>query len=88
MPTNYIRDLGPAKWASAVILRSSNVQSPNVRFGWWSQWVDATLYLRRKRRSGWAMGRRYLRGFRTVAKEQLWSRWRRAFPLQLSGWPA
>jgi hypothetical protein len=33
MPTNYIRDLGPAKWASAVILRSSNVQSPNVRFG-------------------------------------------------------
>ena len=26
MPTNYIRDLGPAKWASAAILRGSKAQ--------------------------------------------------------------
>ena len=45
-------------------------------FGGWSQAVDATLYLRRKRRSGWAMGRRYVRGFNAVAKEELWNRWR------------
>jgi len=27
----------------------------------------------------WVGDRRYLRGFRKVAKERLWSRWRRAF---------
>src|SRR5262249_26983452 len=45
-------------------------------FAGWSQAVDAALYLRRKRRSGRAMGRRYVRGFNAVAKEELWNRWR------------
>jgi hypothetical protein len=28
------------------------------------------------------MGRRYVRGFNAVAKEELWNRWRCAFPVQ------
>src|SRR6516225_4889533 len=45
----------------------------DVRFVRWSQAVDATLYFRRKRWNGRAMGRRYVRGFNTVAKEELWN---------------
>ena len=31
------------------------------------------------------MGRRYVRGFNAVAKEELWNRWRYAFPVKPIG---
>jgi hypothetical protein len=58
-------------WIREVYRLSHSKRAANVRFGWWSQAVDATLYFRRKRWNGRAMGRRYVRGFNTVAKEEL-----------------
>ena len=56
----------------------------NVRFGWWSQRVDATLYLRRKRWSG-AMGQGQVWGFSAAAKAELWDRWERGETLKAIG---
>ena len=51
---------------------------------WWSQGIDATLYL--GRRDGVdAMERGYVRGFDAVAKAELWERWRRGESLKAIG---
>src|SRR4029077_8244808 len=49
---------------------------PVISFGWWSQPVDATLYLRGKRWSV-AMDQGFRRGFTAAEKSELWDRWQR-----------
>src|SRR5271169_4988100 len=58
----------------------------NVRFGWWSQRIDATLYLRGKR---WSvrMEQRFRRGFTAAEKTELWDRWQRGESLKAIGRP-
>src|SRR6267154_5216957 len=51
---------------------------------WWSQPVDATLYLRGKRWSV-AMDRGFRRGFTTAEKTELWDRWQRGESLKAIG---
>src|SRR5665647_763836 len=55
-----------------------------VRYWWWSQRIDATLYLRGKR---WSvmMDQRFRRGFTAAEKTELWDRWRRGESLKAIG---
>src|SRR5216684_4380006 len=54
------------------------------RYRWWSQRVDATLYLKEKRWSV-AMGQGFRRGFTTAEKTELWDRWQRGESLKAIG---
>src|SRR6266480_2701865 len=56
----------------------------HVRFVWWSQPIDATLYLKEKRWSV-AMDQRFRRGFTAAEKTELWDRWQRGESLKAIG---
>src|SRR5450631_2605684 len=56
----------------------------DVRCGWWSQRVDATLYLKGKRWSV-SMDQGFRRGFTTAEKTELWDRWQRGESLKAIG---
>ena len=56
----------------------------SVRCYWWSQLIDATLYLRGKRWSV-TMDRRFRRGFTAAEKTELWDRWQRGESLKAIG---
>src|SRR6202049_1504038 len=51
---------------------------------WWSQPVDATLYLRGKRWSV-TMDQRFRRGCTAAEKTELWDRWQRGESLKAIG---
>src|SRR5258708_36961522 len=51
---------------------------------WWSQPVDATLYLKGEMECG-LMGRRFHRGFTAAEKTELWDRWKRGESLKAIG---
>src|SRR6476620_5911867 len=53
-------------------------------FGWWSQPVDATLYLKGEVEC-MVMGRRFHRGFTAAEKTELWDRWKRGESLKAIG---
>src|SRR5258705_1429245 len=53
-------------------------------FGWWSQPVDATLYLKGEMECA-LMGRRFRRGFTAAEKTELWDRWKRGESLKAIG---
>src|ERR1700732_3411842 len=55
-----------------------------VRDGWWSQPVDATLYLKEKRWSV-TMDQGFRRGFTAAEKTELWDRWQRGESLKAIG---
>jgi tartrate dehydratase beta subunit/fumarate hydratase class I family protein len=59
-------------------------KSTFVRFGRWSQPIDATLYLRGKRWS-MTMGQRFRRGFTAAEKTELWERWQHGESLKAIG---
>src|SRR4026207_2187256 len=59
-------------------------KKPSVRFRWWSQPVDATLYLRAKRWSV-TMDQSFRRGFTAAEKTELWDRWKRGESLKAIG---
>src|SRR3981081_1510500 len=51
---------------------------------WWSQPVDATLYLKGEV-EGVVMDQRYHRGFTAAEKTELWDRWQRGESLKAIG---
>src|SRR5258707_12371433 len=51
---------------------------------WWSQSVDATLYLKGEMECA-LMGRRFHRGFTATEKTELWDRWKRGESLKAIG---
>src|SRR5258705_10546885 len=53
-------------------------------FGWWSQPVDATLYLKGEMECA-LMDRRFHRGFTAAEKTELWDRWKRGESLKAIG---
>ena len=74
--------------ATAVTVKTKKfmlqVWAVNVRFGWWSQPVDATLYLRAERWSV-TMDQGFRRGFTAAEKTELWDRWQRGESLKAIG---
>src|SRR6202166_1385817 len=51
---------------------------------WWSQPVDATLYLKGEMECA-LMGQRFHRGFTAAEKTELWDRWKRGESLKAIG---
>src|SRR6476619_871139 len=78
----------PASWCRRYCLVGRDevmrARTCDVRFAWWPQPVDATLYLRGKRWSV-AMDREFRRGFTTAEKTELWDRWQRGESLKAIG---
>jgi len=52
--------------------------------GWWSQPVDATLYLEGEMECG-LMAHKFRRGFTAAEKTELWDRWKRGESLKAIG---
>jgi hypothetical protein len=52
--------------------------------GWWSQPVDATLYLEGEMECN-LMGHKFHRGFTAAEKTELWDRWKRGESLKAIG---
>jgi IS30 family transposase len=63
------------KWLAAVAMSA---------LPWWSQPVDATLYLEGEMECG-LMGHKFHRGFTTAEKTELWDRWKRGESLKAIG---
>ena len=62
------------------------VHSPEKSgFGWWSQPIDATLYLKKDEMECMAMGQRFRRGFTAAEKTELCDRWKRGESLKAIG---
>jgi len=81
---NYSRDLRPAKWGSGSSCTAAMVRRECPLWVVVSSGRRNTLS--QTQEMEWtAMGRRYVRGFNAVAKEELWNRWRCAFAAQPSG---
>ena len=53
-------------------------------YPWWSQPVDATLYLKEEMECN-VMGQRFHRGFTAAEKTELWDRWKRGESLKAIG---
>src|ERR1700687_388763 len=76
-------DARTRRWAIALVgLRLGSGQMSEM--GWWSQPVDATLYLKGEMECG-LMGRRFHRGFTAAEKTKLWDRWKRGESLKAIG---
>src|SRR6202035_4011293 len=66
------------------IVAETALYGGNVAYGWWSQPVDATLYLKEKRWSV-TMDQGFRRGFTAAEKTELWDRWQRGESLKAIG---
>src|SRR6266852_3153149 len=67
---------GQKQTSSSVLLISVHL--------WWSQPVDATLYLKGEMECA-LMGQRFHRGFTAAEKTELWDRWKRGESLKAIG---
>src|SRR6266576_2225660 len=83
MATNQPRR-ARARCLSWVKLRRTQYEHMFSALLWWSQPIDATLYLKEKRWSV-AMDQRFRRGFTAAEKTELWDRWQRGESLKAIG---
>src|SRR6202165_4654449 len=84
----YFREIDPTAFREFCNTIGTKPTWRNVRLEsvmrWWSQPVDATLYLKEEMEC-MVMGQRFHRGFTAAEKTELWDRWKRGESLKCVG---